>query len=180
MSRQPERARVQRLVVAAMSFSMRIRNRQGSTMVEVLVASIIGAVMAGGTVAAVVTAARMTRQSDSMASQEANGYAQHLLEELRNRVAADDTFFRCAPAAAWINGNSSTTPVDTMQSGCTGNMPQFLLPPNTSENSIQTRYPGTVRRCYRILPAQCDGVGPSTDCFRVNVQMCWGGGSCPC
>ena len=132
--------------------------QRGVTLTEVLVASAITSMVAGGTLTAFVTAARIQQATNGPRTVEASGYAQQWLEALRNRVADDDTFFSSkAPGGVslgWQDDDPAT---------------------------------GVVRRVYRVDAKDCDGDGivagagtpPEADCYAVTVKMCWNQPTCP-
>lgn len=128
---------------------------RGFTLVEVVVSSMIGAVVVGGTMAAFVAAGRMIRQSDTMAVAEATGFAEQTLERLRNMIACDSAWFQ-APCDPNLPAGQVADPLvradGTPYTGGT-------------DSILQT---GPVRRCYVVTPA-CDG-----ECFKVDVKVCWG------
>ena len=77
-------------------------DRGGFTLVEVLAASVVASVLAGGTLAAYIAASRMAaRGVDHMARIEAEGYAQETLEKFRNHVAADDNWVAINADGLW-------------------------------------------------------------------------------
>jgi hypothetical protein len=123
-----------------------------------LAASLIASVVAGGTMMAFVTAARISRQQSSPLASEANGFAQQTLEGIRNKVADDST---------WLSSRAGLGWVDDPMGGAGGT------------ESITTLSP---KRCYRVTPEDCDGVGgTANDCYAVNVAVCWNDlASCPC
>lgn len=148
---------------------MNRRRATGFTLIEVLVASAIGAVVAGGSVMAVVAASRMLRAQSGSGSAEAAQYAQQTLERFRNMIACNSSWFNpatCVPVLGPpMDGNWITDPWDPP-------------PPRPGVDSIlNTANP---KRCYRVQPLDCDGVVGS-DCFTVQAQVCWNGeASCPC
>ena len=131
----------------------------GFTLIEVMVASAISAVVAGGTMMAFVTAARMVRAQNSPGMAEASGFAQQTLERLRNRVAADDTFFTAQAGPTWWD---DPLPV-----------------PGAGTNSESILWEVPTSRKYRVTAEDCDGVvaGPP-DCYAVAVKVCWNGAAC--
>ena len=152
---------------------MKQLGRGGFTLVELLASSLITATVAGGTLMAFVTAARMQLGQENPASaMESSDLSQEVLDGLRNRVAADDTFFQTAAGTGWINAATSPAPS------------QFPNPPPASAgtNSIVNVAPGPLKRCYRVTAEDCDGDGTAGDCYAVNTQVCWGtlGPTCQC
>ena len=138
------------------------RDARGFTLVEVLVASVIASVVAGGTLASYVAAARMMRAQSNPASGEAAGYAQDTIERYRNSVACDN--------AAWFN-----------PANCAPALPAGwqadLLPGGGGTDSILNT---GARRCFRLTPQNCDTNPADNDCIQIDVQVCWNGAPCPC
>ncbi|MBI3330930.1 MAG: prepilin-type N-terminal cleavage/methylation domain-containing protein [Candidatus Omnitrophica bacterium] len=138
---------------------------QGFTLAEVLVASVITAVVAGGTATAFVAAARMTRAQSNPGTAEASVYARQTAERFRNRMACDDPWFdaACQPTNIPSGWNADPLPSPTAAG---------------SESVLKTG----ARRCYRITPQECDGAPPSGDCLGVEVRVCWNNDftNCPC
>ena len=131
--------------------------REGFTLIEVMAASAIAAVVASGTMAAFVAAARMSRVQNSPTFAEASDYAEQTLERFRNRVATDDTtVFRNPPVAGWQSDP---------------------LPPSaTTSESLLWKTPTS--RKYRITAEDCDGDGTAGDCYAVTVRVCWDDPTC--
>ena len=127
----------------------------GFTLVEVLVATLLAAVVAGGTMMAYVTAARMAGGPATSASAEAAGYAQQTLEKFRNLVAANDPTY-----TTWLSTNAGPAWHGDAIVGGGGS------------DSIQNMGAGA-RRCFRVTPEDCDGVGGVGDCHAVQVRVCW-------
>jgi len=140
----------------------------GFTMVEVLVASVLASVVAGGTMMAFITAARISHEQSSPSIAEAGGYAQETVERFRNRVAASqaqdpafgDNWLTTTAGAGWTNDP---------------------LPPPASGGTESILGMGTgAKRCYRLTAADCDGV-PGNDCYALEVKVCWKDlTGCPC
>ena len=126
------------------------------TLAEMLVASAITSVVVGGTMAAFVTAAREQQVKNGPELAEASGYAQQLLEEFRNHVAAatDDPFLTTRVGTSWRNDGISP------------------LPAGGGSESILNL---SARRCYQVTTA-CGG-----ECTQVQAMICWRDLSgCPC
>ena len=138
------------------------RGQAGFTLVEVLVASVIASVVAGGTMASYVAASRMMRAQSNPASAEAAGYAQDTVERFRNSVACDN--------AAWF------TPATCTMALPAGWQVDALPGAGGTDSILNTG----ARRCVRFTPQDCDGVGGADDCIQVDVQVCWNGAACPC
>src|SRR3989338_992801 len=127
---------------------------RGFTLIEVMAASTIAAVVASGTMMAFVAAARMSRIHNSGALAEDSDFAQETLEGLYNHIATDDTTFADEAGSTWHNDPLPPVPA-----------------PGTNSESILWRTP-TSRR-YRVTSEDCDGVGGPGDCYAVTVKVCW-------
>ncbi|MBI3322041.1 MAG: prepilin-type N-terminal cleavage/methylation domain-containing protein [Candidatus Omnitrophica bacterium] len=136
----------------------------GFTLIEIVIAAAIGAVVTWGTMAAFVAAARMSRAHDNPGFSEANLYAQQTVERFRNLIACGSPWFdpvTCQPSAAlpiaWTT---------------------HVLPAGGGTESILHT---PARRCYRVTPQDCDGVGGAGDCFSMEARVCWKDlTGCPC
>lgn len=128
----------------------------GFTLIEVMMAGVISALVAGGTMAAFVTAARITRVQNNPSTTEAVGYARDTVDHLRNMVACDP--------GQWYAG-----------AGCTPALPAGWVaePIGFGAGGSESILNGPTRRCYRAQPADCDGVGGAGDCVAVEVRVCW-------
>ena len=139
--------------------------RKGFTVMEVLVASIIGSVVAGGTLMAFVAAAKMTDRQSNPATEEAMDYAQQVLEQLRNAVDVNprpNATFAALAGLGWID---ALFPVPPGQAGT-----------ETIQN-MSGSPPVSPKRKFCVKPQTCGGaVG---DCYSVLVKVCWNGTTCP-
>ena len=137
-----------------------IRNRRGFTLIEILVAGVIGSVVTSGIFAAYVAAARMMGGANSAEYVEAANFAQQTLERLRNQVATDDTtVFATPPAGTGWQADPDPLPVS-------GGSQSILNPPGAT-------------RMMCVLAEDCDGVNGAGDCYAVRVRVCWNGTACP-
>jgi len=134
------------------------KTRHGVTLMEIVAAALIGALIAGGALMAFVMAAKVSRSSSDTI--EAASFAQQTLERFRNNIACDGTWF------------DSTT--------CTsgGGLPTALTfdPDDPASNGLPAgapllKFSGTRR--YQVTEADCDGVGGVGDCFKVMVKVQW-------
>lgn len=137
----------------------------GFSLIEVLAAALIAAVVAGGTMMAFVTAARITRERGSAGFVEASTYAQQTAERFRNMIACDSAWFTpgtCAPSAS--------LPTD------------WTNDPLPAAGSGQSILASPSKRCYRATQlANCGPGAATTPCFTMEVYVCWNGDtSCPC
>ena len=145
---------------------------QGFTFIELMMASVIATVIAGGTMAAFVTAAKIMREQDVGAYAEANGYAVQAAEQFRNKVGCAQT----GELNAWFDGSPACAP--------TGNIPSTwtTAPLPSGGGTTETIQNDNAVRKYCVVPADCDGVGGVGDCLTVYVKVCWNGtvpGTCP-
>lgn len=130
------------------------------TFAELLVASVIAAAVAGGTLSAMVTAARISLVKASPQIGEGTAYAQQSLEPPRNHVAVDDPWLLLPANGGVGDGTWQDVP---------------LPPPSSSESILQP--PGAERRRC-IMPVDADGDG-QTDYYQAQVRVCWDGTACP-
>lgn len=137
-----------------MGMLKRWHNRKGFHLAEALMASVIIPCAIGGAMAGLTAAARMLRTQDNAAATEAMGYARQLMEEARNRVAADDPWWATQAAVGW------------QAAPFTGN--------GTETISLQG-----ATRLYCVAARDCDGDGTAGDCYAMQVRVCWNGGACP-
>lgn len=137
-----------------------MRSERGMTFAELMVASVIAAAVAGGTLSAMVTAARLSLVKASPQIGEATAYSQQAIEPPRNHVAWDD-FWLLLPADGGIGD---------------GTWLDVSLPPPTSSESILQPPGAERRRC--VMPVDEDGDN-QTDYYQVQVRVCWDGTACP-
>lgn len=125
--------------------------RKGLTLVEVVIASLVASIVAGGTLMAFVASTRMTTSQDLMTNAEASALAQRKIEEFRNHVAADDNWLATEATKGWVT--------------------QTLPGGGGTESNLN---PGpNARYCYRVTQADCDGDAVLGDCYAVQSQVCW-------
>lgn len=137
----------------------------GFTLAELLIGSLIGTVVAGGTMMAFVTATRLNRQQGNPQLVEASLLAQQTIERYRNHMACDGPWFDPATCAA----NASLPTAWTSD----------LLPAPASGGSETMLGPGAKRQ-FCVTQEDCDGVGGVGDCFAVQVRVCWGDDTSRC
>jgi prepilin-type N-terminal cleavage/methylation domain-containing protein len=130
------------------------RADSGFSLVEVLVASVLAAVVAAGTMASFVTSARITRWHNATTMSEAGGHSLELLEQFRNVVGADATgdFFKDNAGAGWL-----PIPIGTIKG-------------TTSALSVTHQ---AATREYKVTAIDCDGVGGTGDCYALSVKTDW-------
>ena len=134
------------------------RRERGYTLIEVLVASLIASFVAGGTMMAFTTAARINRQQGSPVVAEATQLAQQTLEKFRNQVAADSTFLQTADVGGWITDDPQANP--------------------STESIVNA--PNNTKRCYKVTAEDCDGDGATGDCYAMQAKVCWNFTICDC
>ena len=124
---------------------------RGVTLVEILVASIVGVLLAGGTMMAFVMSKKVS--ANAAGRVEAADLAQQTLERFRNRVACDD---------AWFNPSTCVS-----GPGLPAGWTSDVLPVSSS-----LLVQGGTRQ-YRVTPKDCDGDGATGDCFQVESRVTW-------
>ena len=143
--------------------------RGGFTLLEVMIASLVGAIVAGGTMMAYIVAARLMRAQDNPQVAEATWFAQETMERFRNMIACGQ-----GSVGEWFD-QASCAPVASPPAPLGSGMPTAWtsdpLPAGAGTRSIVAS--GVARRCYRMTPADCDGDGTAGDCFQMDVQICW-------
>jgi hypothetical protein len=122
---------------------------------ELLVASVVSVVVAGGTFMAFVAAARMRGEESNPATAEAAAYAQQTVERFRNRVACQ--------GSPWFDPACNPTLPAGWQSD-----------PFVGGGGTESILTGPARRCYQVQPFDCDGDGTDGDCLQMDVTVCWG------
>ncbi len=135
--------------------SVLLRSQRGMTLIELLAAAFIGALIAAGSMIAFVTALNISRQAGT--GLEAAHAAQQSMERYRNRIACDDR---------WFDDTSTPTLECAPQAGAPPAMPGTW----TADGAVP---PGMTSRDYRVTPADCDGVGGVGDCFQMQVKVGW-------
>ncbi len=148
--------------------------RCGFTFVEVLVASVLASLVAGGTLVSFITASRLTGERALPETAEISLLAQETLERLRNRVDTDSNFLP-AQATASVDGGGNPVWIDDSS----------FAPADRGSGSVLLAGGGT-KRCYRVIGEDCDGDGiqaggSEVDCYAVQVKVCWNDlTGCPC
>ena len=140
-------------------------NRRGLTLIELVAAAVIGAVVAGGTLMAFVTAIRISSRTG------ATGVAfllQQTLEKYRNHIACDDNkWFSTTTCQMSI---TPCTPDASKPNECmcdSNNPPKcFTEDPLPAEAGLT----GAIR-AWQAEPADCDGVGGVGDCLKLTARL---------
>lgn len=138
-----------------MKAGTRVATQHGITLVEILIAALVGVMIAGGTMLAFVTAKKTSVGAAGVV--EAADFAQQTIERFRNKIACNDpdwfTAATCAttlPAApAWTADGLPASPGPLSMIGQGGS------------------------RQYKVTPDDCDGVGGTGDCFKVETKVSW-------
>ena len=132
--------------------------QKGFTLTDVVMGTLITSVVVTGTMSAFITAARIHRVQNGPMYAEAAGYAQDLLEAVRNQVAMD-------PATntpnKWFSDRRQTAP-QPWASWKDGDDPR-----------IDPATPGTIKRKYLVQQQDCDNVAGLDNCYSVTVKVCW-------
>ena len=131
---------------------MRHTNR-GVTLIEIIAASVIGALLAGGTLTAFVLAVTMTR--GSVTTVEAATYAAQTMERFRNKIACSDP--------QWFDAGCNFLNQSLTADSFPGSM--------SAANS--TFFEFDPSRQYQVQAADCDGNGSNGDCYQMTVTVSW-------
>ena len=132
----------------------------GFTIIETMVASVIASVVAGGTMMAFVTAARINRMQNAPALVEATLLAEQTLERHRNDVFPNSPFLALGDSpTTWNTWNPENPPGAGTGAG------------GTESILYMNNYPA--RRCFQVHQEDCDNDGTAGDCYAVRVQVCW-------
>lgn len=120
-----------------------MRSNQGLSLIEILAASIIGAVVAGGTMTAFVMAAKLATQT-APSTLQSSYRVQQGLEKFRNHIACDSSWFdpSCGPVS-----------------------PVIAAEPVSLQGSPATR-------SYTVTPIDINGDGQN-DLHQVMVKVEW-------
>ena len=142
-------------------------------MIEVLIAGVMASVVAVGTAAAFVAAARMTRVRNNPTFAEASISAQQTVDRFRNQVACDAV----VNGTAWYTANCLVDPAlpDVWVSD------DLLLPANGVTDSLLNQFPNA-KRCRKIIRLpNCNAGAGVSDCIQVQTKVCWNDlTNCPC
>lgn len=131
-------------------------HERGMTLIEIVIAALVGVVIAGGTMLAFTTAQKTS--GAAVGSVEAADFAQQTLERFRNKIACDDPdWFNQADCAANDGGLPTVWTTDS-------------LPASTGAFSMIGQ--GGMRQ-YRLTKVDCDGDGAPGDCFQVESKITW-------
>lgn len=146
-----------------MSPVMRVREKaeHGVTLIEILLASIIVAFIAGGTLMAFLLASRISQSVSSTI--DPSSLVQQTLEKFRNKIACrrsgESGPRRTPPGDTWYDSSCDADPP-------TGS-PSDPLPAGTPLLQLGGA------RSYTVTPLDCDGVGGVGDCLQVRVKLTW-------
>lgn len=136
-------------------------NARGLTLVEIMIAALVGVVVAGGTMLAFTTAKKVSVGSSGTV--EAADLAQQTIERFRNRIACDDPWFAAANC-----GIDPTALTDWTVDPDAGNIANGLP---ASPGSLSVIGQGGMRQ-YRVVAADCDGA-PGDECLKVETKVNW-------
>ncbi len=139
--------------------------RRGFTLIEVVAAAVIGAVVAGGTLMAFVTAIRIHSRTGAT---DVAFLLQQTLEKYRNHIACDDDLW-FSTATCQMNVRACTpNPNDPTACVCDqNNPPQCFTEDRLPDDAKLT---GMIRN-WRAEPADCDGDGNEGDCLKLTARI---------
>lgn len=135
--------------------------QHGVTLVEVLIAAMVGVVIAGGTMLAFVTAKKVS--TGAAGAVEAADFAQQTIERFRNKIACDDPSW--FDAATCRSGAGLPTAWTKDPAGAGTGLPD-------SPGLLSMIGQGGDRQ-YKVTPVDCDGDGTIGDCFQVDTKVAW-------
>lgn len=126
-----------------------LTNHQGFSLVEIIAASVIGALLAGGTMTAFVMSMKTSQEASGKA--EAAQLAQQTLERFRDQIACQDE--------RWYDASCNPTP------------PSGSVSDPLPTTSVLPTFAGT--RNYTVTSEDCDGDGTAGDCLKVVSTVTW-------
>lgn len=129
-------------------------NERGLTLMEILIAALIGVVAAGGMM--VATTMSQKTSAGAVGVVEAADFAQQTIERFRNKIACDDI--------DWFNAPDCTA------AGLPAGWTADDLPPATDTLSMLAQ--GGTRQ-YQIAEFDCDEDGQVGDCYKVESKVSW-------
>ena len=132
----------------------------GFTLIEVVVASLLAAILAGGTLISFLVSAKITRESVTVA--EATAYAAQTIEEFRNEIACDQPWFNDPGIECGFSGIDGELPVT---------LTSHDLPP-AAQSALRILEFNTTRE-YEVWARDCDGDTVVGDCYQVTVRLTW-------
>jgi len=135
---------------------------RGVSLIEVLVAAVIGSLIAAGTLMAFVLSSKVT--TESVEQTEALHFAIETIERFRNRVACDDVWFDDSGVNCNFGGVDTNLPVALTSD-------PFPLPATPSTSALINHGMSETRQ-YQVVPGDCDGAA-GADCYTVNVVVNW-------
>ena len=131
-------------------------NERGMTLLEIIIAALLGVVVAGGMMLAFTSAQKTS--AGAVGVVEASDFAQQTLERFRNKIACDDP--------DWFNASDCTVNFGGLPSVWTNDG----LP--ASPGALSVIGQGATRQ-YRVTQADCDGDGTQGDCLQVESKVAW-------
>ena len=130
-------------------------DHRGFTLMEIVAASVIGALVAGGTMTAFVMAVKFSQKASSRT--EATQLAQQTLEKFRDRVAC--------------RGSGQTQGDAWYDAACNADAPLGSTSDPIPGSSVLPQFNGA--RTYSVVPWDCDGDGMPGDCMKVVTKVTW-------
>ena len=135
-------------------------NQRGLTLVEIIIAAVLGVLVAAGTMMAFLTARRIS--TTSPVETDATFLAQQTIERFRNRIACDDPWYDPATSACDPSMLPAGSQLDP--DGING------IP----ASSLLAQYSGS-QRTYEVKDDGCSGLYPpnSGHCVTVTATVHW-------
>lgn len=129
--------------------------RSGITLVEILIAALVGVMIAGGTMLAFVSAKKTSVGAAGVV--EAADFAQQTIERFRNKIACDNS--------DWFTAATCATTLPAAPAWTADGLP-------ASPGPLSMIGQGGIRR-YQVTPLDCDNDGTVGDCFQVDANVRW-------
>ena len=133
----------------------------GFTLIEIIVAAVLGFFIAAGTMMAFTTSVKIAENSSS--ESEGAFLAEQTLERLRNSIACRQVAAGENQTDAWYDQNCAAD----APAAAADNLPVVAPPPGSILGF------GPVGRNYTTTAVDCDGDGATGDCYQVQVTVNW-------
>lgn len=142
-----------------------MKTKRGMTLIELVAAAVIGAVVAGGTLTAFVTAIRISGRTSAT---DLTFLLQQTLEKYRNWIACDDDRWFNTTTCEMSITPCRPNPQNPTACVCDSNDPQECF----TEDQVpgEAGLTGAIR-AWQAVPQDCDGNGVAGDCLRLTARI---------